>query len=125
MKPSAAILLVYILIILCGCSAPRYISYDKLKPHHYVARVNQKDYTVIQINHPREVRAIKSNDYLELYHPRKLDEADRTLLISIPADEILDIYVSKSNNPNAIDARYVFWDSLLEIFINIFLFGWL
>lgn len=119
MKP-AIIILLFTVIISGGCTTPRYLSYDKLKPHHPVARINQRDHTIVQVNFPMQVRAVKNNDYLELYYPRKIDADDRVLLMSIPADDILDIFVSKSNNPNTMQAEESFWYILFEI-----LFFWL
>ena len=122
MKPVAIIILLGA-IIASGCSAPRYLSYDNLKQYHYIGRINQNDNTIIQVNHPKEVRALKSNEYLELYYPRKMDAENKMLLISIHADEIQDIFVSKSNNPNALKAREIFWELTAEILLDI-LFFW-
>ena len=119
MKP-AIIILLFTVIISGGCTTPRHLSYDKLKPHHHVARINQKDYTVVQINFPRKVRAEKNNDYLELYYPRNINAKEPVLLMSIPADDIYDIFVATSNNPNVQTAQYTFLDVLIE-----FIFFWL
>jgi len=115
-KP-AIIILLFTVLLSTGCTAPRYLSYDKLKPHHHVARINQKDHTVVQVNSPLQVRAVKNDDYLELYYPRKMEAENRVLLISIHADDILDIFVSKTNNPNAMYAEENFWYILFEIIL--------